>query len=50
MTHKVCEHENTGYERWKCRAAKRHAGCAHKQNVSQWASCEKTARDETKEN
>ncbi len=40
LTHKFCEHGNTRYDRWKCRAPKRHAGCDHKQNVSHWQQCE----------
>lgn len=48
-SHKACEHPNTQFNRWKCRAQRRHAGCDHKQNVSQWRACENATRAKVRE-
>ncbi|MFC8464790.1 hypothetical protein [Streptomyces sp. NPDC057250] len=39
-SHKECEHEDSSYERWKCRAPQRHSECRHGQNVTEWKKCE----------
>lgn len=49
VSHTRCDHPDTKYGRWKCRAQKRHAGCDHKQNPTDWRFCEDTARREVKE-
>lgn len=45
ILHRNCNHENTPYERWKCRAKVRHANCDHRQDPTGWKACERVEPD-----